>query len=212
MIALPRSAEAVQSTFVPVADTYVNESSPGTNYGSNSSLRVDGSPIVNSYLRFDVQGLSGSVTSATLRIFAVSNQSVGFQVHDVTNDTWGESVITYSGTNAAPPISAGVIASTGPVTAGQTYDLNVTSLVTGNGLVSFGLKTTHTTALGLGSRESSNSPQLIVEAGGAHSHQRSDSDSGPDAWAHCSAPERTLDGRDRLGRHVYGGCALVRWA
>jgi parallel beta-helix repeat protein len=164
MMVASDSVDAVQSAFTPVADTYVNEASPGSNYGSNSTLRVDGSPIVNSYLRFNVQGLSGGISSATLRVFANSSQSVGFQVHDVANDTWAESGITFS---SAPPISAAVLDSTGPVTAGQTYDLDVTAMVAGNGLVSFGLMTTHTTALSLASRESANAPQLIVEAGAA---------------------------------------------
>jgi parallel beta-helix repeat protein len=165
MMAMPGPAAAAATTFTPVADAYVNEASPGTNYGSNATLRVDGSPIVNSYLRFNVQGLSGSVTSAKLRIYANSNQSSGFQVHDVTNDTWVESAITYSGPNAGPAISPTAVATTGPVTAGVTYEFNVTSLVAGNGLVSFGLKTTHTTALSLASRESANAPQLVVETG-----------------------------------------------
>jgi parallel beta-helix repeat protein len=160
------SATAAALTFAPVADTYVNESSPGTNYGSNSTLRVDGSPVLNSYLRFNVQGVSGGVTRATLRVPALSNHSVGFDAHDVTNDTWGESAITFS---TAPPISAAVVDSSGPVTAGVTYEFDVTSLVAGNGLVSFGLKTTHTTALSLASRESGTPPQLVVETGAASS-------------------------------------------
>ena len=64
--------------------------------------------------------------------------------------------------------------SSGPITAGVTYEFNVTSLVTGNGPVSFGLTTTHTTALSLASRQSANPPQLIVGNG-----RCSDSDADP---------------------------------
>jgi parallel beta-helix repeat protein len=152
-------AGAVPTTFIPVADAYVNEASPGTNYGANTTLRVDGSPLVNSYLRFNVQGLGSPVISATLRIFANSSQTVGFNVHSVSDIVWNESNITY---NNAPAIAPAAISSSGPVTGGSTYDVDVTSIVTGNGLVSFGLKTTHTTALSLASKESANDPQLIV--------------------------------------------------
>ena len=37
-------------TFTPDADAYVNAGSPDTNYGASTALRVDASPIVNSYL------------------------------------------------------------------------------------------------------------------------------------------------------------------
>jgi hypothetical protein len=47
----------------------------------------DNSPDLNSYLRFDVQGLSGSITSATLRIYANSSSSVGYDLHTVIDNT-----------------------------------------------------------------------------------------------------------------------------
>jgi len=58
--------------FIPEADVYVNESEPTKNYGSSTSIRVDGSPIVTSYLRFNVQGLSGTVARITLWVYASS--------------------------------------------------------------------------------------------------------------------------------------------
>jgi parallel beta-helix repeat protein len=155
------SAGAVPITFSAEADAYVNESTPTTNYGASTTLRLDSSPILRTYLRFNVQGLAEPATSATLRIFANSSQTVGFSVHDLPDDSWTENAITYA---TAPVHSPDVIASSGPVTAGTWYELNVTSLVTGNGPVSVALTTTHTTALSLGSRESTNGPQLVVDA------------------------------------------------
>ncbi len=67
-------------TFTPVADSYVNQSSPTKNYGDNRSIRVDGSPLVRSYLRFNVSGISGTVSKVTLRIYANSVSSHGFTV------------------------------------------------------------------------------------------------------------------------------------
>jgi hypothetical protein len=77
--------QAQGSAFTPVA--YVAGDATTTNYGTSTTLRADGSPDLNSYLRFDVQGLSGSITSATLRIYANSASSVGYDVYAVTEDT-----------------------------------------------------------------------------------------------------------------------------
>ena len=73
-------------TFTTVADAYVAGDATTTNYGTSTTLRADASPDLNSYLRFDVQGLTGSVTSATLRIYANSASSTGYTLHAVTDN------------------------------------------------------------------------------------------------------------------------------
>ena len=40
------TAAPATRTFTPIADSYVNESSPTTNYGTSTQLRADGSPFV----------------------------------------------------------------------------------------------------------------------------------------------------------------------
>jgi hypothetical protein len=148
------------STFVPVADTYVNETNPGMNYGAVTSLRADASPIVRSYLRFDVQGLSGPVTRATLRVFTTSSSGTGYEVRGLADTSWGESTINYS--NA--PVVGDVITTSGPFGSGAWITVDITPLITGNGTVSIALTTTNTTAFSLASREAgTNAPQLIVE-------------------------------------------------
>src|SRR5439155_13700460 len=89
------------TTFVPVADAYVDPSSPTTNYGANVALRVDGSPIVTTYVKFNLTGLTGAVSSATLRVYANSAQSIGYDVYSVSDTTWTESGLTAN--NAPPP-------------------------------------------------------------------------------------------------------------
>ncbi len=96
------SAKAATLTFIPSADAYVIATSPTTNYGTATILRLDNSPITNSYLRFVVSGLNGaSVTSAKLRIYANSANSTGLTVHALANNTWTETAITYSNAPAA---------------------------------------------------------------------------------------------------------------
>ncbi len=145
-------------TFNPVADAYVESSNPTTNYGTATQFRVDGSPLVYSYLRFAVQGLSGTVTRATLRIYANSALTSGYQVNRVSDNAWGETAINYGNM----PAMGALIGSSGAIAAGIWTSVDVTSYVTGNGTFSFGLTDPSTTALSLASRESANKPQLVV--------------------------------------------------
>jgi hypothetical protein len=123
-------------------------------------LRADGSPLVRSYLRFDVQGLTGAVTRATLRIFTNSSSSAGYEVRSVTDNTWNELTLNY---NNAPAME-GVTAASGPFGAGMWITVDITPLISGNGTFNLALTTTGSTAFSLASRESGgNAPQLIVE-------------------------------------------------
>lgn len=147
-------------TFTPVADSYVDSSAPTANNGTSTKLREDASPIVRSYLRFNVQGLNGPVTRATLRLYASSKSSVGYEARGVTDPTWGELTLNY---NNAPPFGS-VISTSGPFSINTWTTANVTSLITGNGTFSIALTTTGTTAFSLASRETgATAPQLIVE-------------------------------------------------
>ncbi len=153
------TSAATSTTFVPVADAYVNSSYPSTNYGTSTQLRVDASPVTNSYLRFNVTGLSGNVTSATLRIYATSSQSTGYTAYAVADNTWGETTITYS--NA--PAFGSALGVSGAVSASTWTAVDVSTYVTGSGTFSFGLNTTNSTALALSSREAgANAPQLVI--------------------------------------------------
>ncbi len=146
-------------SFVPVADAYVTSNRASKNYGSSSSLRVDASPEVRSYLRFDVQGATGAISKATLRINARSASSKGYRVHSVDDNGWSERTINY---NTAPPYGAEV-GSSGPVAKLTWSEVDVTPLIKGNGAVSMALLGISQTAIALNSRESGVQPQLIVE-------------------------------------------------
>jgi hypothetical protein len=154
-------ATITTQTLAPVADAYVNKNKPNTNFGTNSKLKVQASPTLRSYLRFNVQGISGTVTRATLRLNAASGSTAGFDVRGVSNNAWGETTITYAN---APPTAATASGSSGPYSSGQWVSIDITPLVVGNGLVSLAL-TANTSSTSLNSREASSSlrPQLVVE-------------------------------------------------
>ena len=106
------------STSPPVADAYVSNETARTrktNYGSALELKAASGPELRSYLRFNVTGLSGVVTSARLRVFSNVTSSVGFDVRGVTQNDWNESTITWRN---APGISSSITASSGPLSAG----------------------------------------------------------------------------------------------
>ncbi len=150
---------ATTTTFTPAADAYVSQSNPNDNYGAATALRVDGSPIMNTFVRFNVQGLTGTIKSATLRVFSGSISNAGYAVHGVTNNTWGEMTITSAN---APPMSSAVTGSSGGFGTGVWTSVNVTALVTGNGTYSFALTTTGA-QINLASKESgANTPQLVI--------------------------------------------------
>jgi hypothetical protein len=142
-----------------VADSYVNEPSPTVNYGTSTALRVDGSPFVRSYLRFNVQGLAGTITKATLRVYATSSSSIGYDVRSVSDNSWDERTLNYTNAPAFGP----VVASSGSFTGPIWKELDVTVLINGDGTYSLALTTPHTTAIGFASREAgANAPQLVI--------------------------------------------------
>jgi hypothetical protein len=150
-------------TFNPVADTMVNASNSAVNYGTAVSVQADASPIVNSYLRFNIQGITGTVTNATLRIYTISALNGGLGFRSVTDNSWNELTMTY---NTAPAFGSAVFGTTPTsFTAGTWLSVDVTSLVSGNGLVSFAMTSTNNTAVALSSKEGANKPQLIINVG-----------------------------------------------
>ncbi|MDX6647153.1 MAG: hypothetical protein QOK40_2880 [Miltoncostaeaceae bacterium] len=166
LAAMARSATANPLTLAPVADSYVQADKTSATHGAETQLRADGSPVFRSYLRFNVQGLQGTVTRAVLRINTRSSHPAGYDVRGVADNSWVEGTVSFSN---APPVGAAVIGSSGTFASGVWTEVAVTPLVSGNGLVTFALTTANTTAMSLSSRESgaATAPQLVVTTGTA---------------------------------------------
>jgi len=147
----------------PAADSYVDSTATTANLGTATQFRVDGSPVVRSYLRFDLSSLSGSVTKATLQIYANSASSVGYAAYKTSGANWTETAITFAN---APALGASIGAS-GAFTAGSWTGVDVTSAVTTAMPVDFALVDGNATAISLASRESANPPVLVLTLDGA---------------------------------------------
>ncbi len=156
----PTSISGQSLTFIPVADTYVDSSNPTINNGSKTTLRTDGSPIVNSYLRFNVSGLAGTVTRVRLLIFANSSLSSGINALAVADNSWDELTLTY---NNAPAMGSQLATSTS-IATGTWITLTVTGYISADGTYSFGITDPSSTALSMAARESgANASQLIID-------------------------------------------------
>ena len=162
----PASATTLSSstvTFGPQADAYVRSDFPTANNGTSTTLRLDASPTIRTYVRFNVSGLSGTVTKALLRLAATSSGS-GYDVHGgVTDNSWTETGITYAN---APSFSPVLVGSTGSFAAGATTSVDVSSAIVGTGMITLEVDTSSTTAMSFSSREGPAPPQLVVTTSG----------------------------------------------
>ena len=156
----PTATTSVNSlTLNPVVDTYVNSASPSTNYGSATTMRLDGSPDVHAYLGFTVAGLSGTIMQVRLLLHSNNSDSKGIAAWAVADNSWGELTTNY--TNA--PALGSQLATSGSFASGVWVSLDVTSYVTGNGTYSFGVTNPSSTAISVASREAgANAPQLVI--------------------------------------------------
>jgi parallel beta-helix repeat protein len=151
-------------TFAPLADAYVQNDTPTTNYGNSSSLTVDGSPIRHILLKFSVSGIgSQQVTKATLRLHNTNPSAVGGSFYRVSDSSWSETGVNW---NNAPASDATAFASLGRVNSGSWYEINVKPIITGDGQVSIKIISTNADGANYASRNHGTAnlrPQLIVE-------------------------------------------------
>lgn len=152
-------------TFLPVADSYVLSTSANSNFGSSTSVIIDGSPVTTTYMRFNLGSLAGkTIVSAKLRV-RISNSSTSSQnIKSVSDILWGEGSLTY---NNRPALGS-VVATNNGGSSGSVKDIVLTSFVaTKVGQVfSIGIDSTGSDGFNFYSKERSTASQrpiLIVD-------------------------------------------------
>ena len=150
--------DATILTFTPSDDSYIRADQPNNSFGGSTSLRVDGSPVHEALVKFSVTGVSGDVANAVLRLYNTNSASLGGYLYAVTDSSWSEGSVTWN--NA--PASGGLLGSLGTVSPGNWYEVDVTSLVNGDGLVSIKITSDQSNGAFYSSKEGSNAPQLVV--------------------------------------------------
>ena len=146
-------------TFIVNADSYVREGST-SNYGTSSQLWVDGDigASYESYLKFTISGITGTIQNATLRVYSTSSTVDGPPVFATTND-WTETGI--SG-NTRPAITSSGLDDMGAIASGVWSEYNVTAQITGDGTYSFAFIPTSTDAVSFSAREGNQPSQLVI--------------------------------------------------
>ncbi|TML40172.1 MAG: fibronectin type III domain-containing protein, partial [Actinobacteria bacterium] len=95
------SAGPVSSqTFAPVADAFVSSLKPTTNFGSGPRLKMDKSPVLTTYIRFDPGVLSDPVTSSGS---SGPTRSGRWTTVDVTSLVSGNGPVTIAVTTSSMP-------------------------------------------------------------------------------------------------------------
>src|SRR5919201_144679 len=163
---LPAGSQAAdppltKHVFTAIADAYVSAADDDANYGRRGELRVDGQPVIRTYLKFKLKGLSGSVRTATLQLFVRRSMTEALDVHGVADTGWSERQITFEN---APPYDAAVAGSSDVFRGGHWASIDVTRLVSGDGTVSMALTTNGRHLLLFAGREAGPfDPRLVVE-------------------------------------------------
>jgi acid phosphatase type 7 len=147
--------------FTVDADARVVEANPAANYGTATSLQVDGAsdPDQESYLRFTVSDVPGPVQSTKLRVYDTTNGSKNGPAVYATGTEWSEAGLTW---NNRPARASDVLDNKGAFGTSSWVEYNVTSLVSGNGTYSFVLVADSSDGVKFSSREGGAPPQLVL--------------------------------------------------
>jgi predicted outer membrane repeat protein len=164
-------------SFSPSDDAYVRSDNANSNYGSADHIRMRGTEAYyTSYLKFNLTGLTGTVTSARLRLYSYDGSNEGGSVYSVSNNylgtssPWLESGLKW---NNAPQMSGSPVVTRPTAIANNTWvEYDLTPVITGNGTYSFGLSIVGSNSLYFYSDEAaSNRPvlEITVNGGGTSS-------------------------------------------
>ncbi len=120
-VAQPATGSTV--TVIPTEDTFVNQAVPAKNYGGGPSMLADGTPAMQSFMKFNLPAApSGkTLTGATLRVRTTPESFAGspgtFDVK-LAGNGWAEKTVTW---NNRPAATSGVLGTFRPVAVNTAY-------------------------------------------------------------------------------------------
>jgi len=158
------ASDAGRLTFTPIDDAWIGEADPKKNHGNASRIEVDQSPVKEGLLRFNVSGIPGrAVLNAVLRLQVRDGSPGGGRFFGAAHNAWQEENVTW---NLAPAVSVPFLGQLGSVSPGQAVELDASSLVTGDGLVTVRILATSSNRVEYASKEDQAgalAPELIVD-------------------------------------------------
>ena len=155
-------AEALDTlTFTPEADTHVDSSSPTAGFGTAVSFWVDGSPLKQGFIRFQVTAVEGrTITGAHLRLYQTDSSSSGGRVWSMDSNSWTEATTW----NTRPAIDGQQLGAIGAVAEEAWYDVSLApAAVAGDGPVSFAIDSADPDGARWSSREGAHPPELAID-------------------------------------------------
>lgn len=158
----PSELQAVTTrTFTAIADSYVDELHPANNNGTQTTLQVENVSKhgLESYIKFTVTGISGTIQSAKLRVYLTSRSMSNGPAGYATSNTWTETGITW---NNRPARLGSALDNKGSITKDTWISYNVAPRITGNNTYSFVLVADTTDQISFSSREGGHPPQLVI--------------------------------------------------
>ena len=121
-------------TFIPVADATIKEDFPTENFGAIREVETDNRPVQHFMMKFDISGIGDrEVTSAKLQLQCMDKSNRGGNFHE-TDPDWFEDTVTW---NNAPEPDPDPVASLGPVSRRTRVELDLSSVITHDGIYSF---------------------------------------------------------------------------
>ncbi|MCE5289696.1 MAG: DNRLRE domain-containing protein [Nocardiaceae bacterium] len=173
-------ASAATTTLTPTADTYVDSLLPTTNYGDSTRLSVvqpssllgslaPSQEIKNLFLKFDLSAVTGTITSAKLRLHVADDENAGSASGGtftlMSDHNWSPAGVTYGNqpSAAGPPLGT-----LGQVTRNTWVELDLTGKVAPGSVISIGGSSTSSDSADYDSKESgANAPQLVITTAAA---------------------------------------------
>jgi PKD repeat protein len=145
----------------PIADAHAFQGSPDSNRGGLDHLRIRGGrdQDYRSFLKFFVPPTLSHVSSAELRLTVVDAGSDGGSLFRVS-DLWEEPTLTW---NTMPALDTAPLGQFDEAPTGQSVTLDVSSVVSGSGSVSFGLSSSNFHSTYYSSRQGVAPPELRLE-------------------------------------------------
>jgi len=156
-------------TFTPIDDAQISRGSRDANFGDESLFTVDDDPRRDGLLRFAVTGLAQrSVSRVILRLYVRDQSNSGGKAFATTSSTWNEQSVTW---NNAPGFAGSAIDEIGSVSDNTWVEFNLTTFVTGDGIVSLRLRSDSANRVDYAAKEFGGgfAPQLLIDVGGSAS-------------------------------------------
>ena len=160
--AVATTAPGSELTFAPTADATIRAGAPTTNYGTSSSLSIDSSPSEHGLMKFSVTGIGArTIATAKLRLFNVGASDTGGVFSATSDASWTETGVTW---DTAPATVGTPVATLGSVGTNTWYEVDLSSLIRGDGVYSLRITTPSTDGAKWTSRNGDPgfTPQLVV--------------------------------------------------